>query len=297
MKKRRRSGAGWPAVVSRPVPVVRARIVLAAAAATTNEAIAKQVGLTVTRVRTWRTRFATERLAGLMDRPRPGRPHCYTDVDRVRVIETACTKPPATTHWSVRDLAKATGMGRGSVHRLLVEMELKPHRVGTFSRSNAPDFASKLTDVVGLYLDPPAHAVILCVDEKTQVQALDRTQARLPMQPKQIERHTHDYKRHGTVRRWAWCGEPDCGGDDGFNSALHHDFLVDAPDTVRSLSIYPASITSRVFKLGTRHHEHGGRHYMLFSPNRIAAFLCDRAHPRTCCQRPACSRHRINTSG
>jgi transposase len=183
--------------------VMRARLVLAASQGETNQDMAQRVGLTVSRVRYWRRRFATERLAGLEDRPRSGRPATYTDADRVRVVEMACTKPPATTHWSVRDLAKATGVGRETVHRLLRRADLKPHRVGTFSRSTDPEFVAKLTDVIGLYLDPPEHAIVLCADEKTQVQALDRTQPRLPMRPKQIERHTHDYKRHGTVQLYA----------------------------------------------------------------------------------------------
>lgn len=183
--------------------VLRARVVLAASEGETNQAIAQRVGLSVLRVRYWRGRFARERLAGLEDRPRAGRPPSYSDADRVRVIETACTRPPVSTHWSVRDLAKATGVGRETVHRLLRRADLKPHRVATFSRSTDPEFAAKLTDVIGLYLDPPQHAVVLCVDEKTQVQALDRTQPRLPMRPKQIERHTHDYKRHGTVQVYA----------------------------------------------------------------------------------------------
>jgi transposase len=152
----------------------------------------------------WRRRFAEERLAGLEDRPRSGRPTTYTDSDRLRVIETACTKTPeAETHWSVRSLAQVTGVGRETVHRLLQRADLKPHRVGTFSRSNDPGFVAKLVDVVGLYLDPPEHAIVLCVDEKTQVQALDRTQPLLPMRKGQFERRTHDYKRHGTVQLYA----------------------------------------------------------------------------------------------
>jgi len=120
------------------------------------------------------------------------------------LIETACTqKPKGETHWSVRTLAQATGVGRDTVHQILRQANLKPHRVGTFSRSPDPDFAAKVIDVVGLYVHPPEHAVVLCVDEKTQVQALDRTQPMLPMRPGQIERRTHDYKRNGTVQLYA----------------------------------------------------------------------------------------------
>lgn len=188
-----------------PVSAVqRARIVLAAAAGGTNDAIAERLDVHRHSVALWRQRFAAERLAGLEDRPRPGRPTTYSDADRVRVIETACTKTPETeTQWSVRSLAEATGVGRSTVHRLLRRADLKPHRVGTFSRSNDPEFVAKLVDVVGLYLDPPKNAVVLCVDEKTQVQALDRTQPQLPMRPGQIARRTHDYKRHGTVQLYA----------------------------------------------------------------------------------------------
>ena len=183
---------------------VRARIVLAASAGASNDTIADELGLNRHSVALWRQRFAAERLAGLEDRPRPGRPTTYTDADRVRVIETACTKTPeAETHWSVRGLAAATGVGRNTVHRLLRRADLKPHRVSTFSRSNDPEFVAKLVDVVGLYLDPPKNAIVLCVDEKTQVQALDRTQPQLPMRPGQIARRTHDYKRHGTVQLYA----------------------------------------------------------------------------------------------
>jgi len=152
----------------------------------------------------WRQRFRVERLGGLEDRPRPGKPRQYSDADRLRVVEMACTqKPRAETHWSVRTLAQATGVGRDTVHRILRQADLKPHRVGTFSQSPDPDFAAKVVDVVGLYLHPPKHAVVLCVDEKTQVQALDRTQPLLPMRRGQIERRTHDYKRNGTVQLYA----------------------------------------------------------------------------------------------
>lgn len=182
----------------------RARIVLAAAEGHSNEAIAEREGLGRLSVALWRKRFAGERLEGLQDRPRLGKRRVYTESDILRVIETACTqKPEGETHWSVRELARVTGVGRETVHRTLKRADLKPHRVTTFSRSNDPEFVTKLVDVVGLYMDPPEHAIVLCVDEKTQVQALDRTQPMLPMRPGQIERRTHDYKRHGTVQLYA----------------------------------------------------------------------------------------------
>lgn len=184
--------------------VQRAHLVLLAVAGMANTAIAREVGLSRTMVVQWRQRFIQQRLAGLEDRPRPGKPRQYTDADRLRVIETACTlKPKAETHWSVRSLAQATGVGRDTVHRILRQADLKPHRLGTFSQSPDPDFAAKVIDVVGLYLNPPENAVVLCVDEKTQVQALDRTQPLLPMRPGQIERRTHDYKRNGTIQLYA----------------------------------------------------------------------------------------------
>ena len=192
---------------SRTAPVrevQRARIVLLAAKAQPNTAISRVVGMDPRHVGIWRRRFAEERLAGLEDRPRRGKPRVYGDADRLRVIETACTQTLSSeTYWSVRSLAKATGVGRQTVHRILRSADLKPHRVGTFSRSPDPDFVAKLVDVVGLYLNPPEHAVVLCVDEKTQMQALDRTQPLLPMRPGQIERRTHDYKRNGTVQLYA----------------------------------------------------------------------------------------------
>jgi transposase len=184
--------------------VQRAQLVLAAVAGKTNQAISLETGLGWRSVGMWRRRFIRERLAGLEDRPRSGKPRQYSDADRLRVIQTACTqKPEGETHWSVRTLAKATGVGRDTVHSILRQADLKPHQVGTFMRSTDPDFAAKVVDVVGLYTHPPENAVVLCVDEKTQVQALDRTQPLLPMRPGQIERRIHDYKRNGTVQLYA----------------------------------------------------------------------------------------------
>jgi len=193
--------------ISRTAPhrnVQRACLVLAAAAGKTNQVISEEIGLGWRSVGMWRHRFVRERLVGLKDRPRPGKPKQYSEADRLRVIEIACTqKPIGETHWSVRTLAKATGVGRDTVHQILRQADLKPHQVGTFTQSPDPDFAAKVVDVVGLYLHPPENAVVLCVDEKTQVQALDRTQPLLPMRPHQVERHTHDYKRNGTVQLYA----------------------------------------------------------------------------------------------
>jgi len=184
--------------------VTRARLVLLASAGKENKEIAGEVGLSSHSVALWRGRFALERMAGLRNRAKKRTPIKYTAEDRRRVVEMACTgEPEAETHWSVRTLAKATGVGRETVRSILREAHLRPHRVGTFTRSNDPDFRAKLMDVIGLYTDPPENAVVLCVDEKTQVQALDRTQPALPMRPDQIARRTHDYKRNGTTQLFA----------------------------------------------------------------------------------------------
>lgn len=184
--------------------VQRARLILLAAGGATNTQISQEVDLSRSMVARWRERFVRHRLDGLTDQPRPGRPRVYAEADRLRVVEAACNgRPPDSTQWSVRSLAKATGVGRDTVHKILREHKLKPHRIGTFSHSPDPDFVAKVVDVVGLYLDPPENAVVVCVDEKTQVQALDRRQPMLPMRPGQIERRTHDYKRNGTVQLFA----------------------------------------------------------------------------------------------
>lgn len=184
--------------------VIRARIILKAAAGGENLSIAEELGLSNHSVGMWRNRFATGRTAALSNRPKKRTPIKYTAEDRRRVVEMACTESPeAETHWSVRTLAKATGVGRETVRAILGEAHLRPHRVGTFTQSNDPEFREKLIDVVGLYTHPPDNAVVLCVDEKTQLQALDRTQPQLPMRPDQIARRTHDYKRNGTTQLFA----------------------------------------------------------------------------------------------
>jgi transposase len=195
----------WASSRSEPYrKVQRARAILLAAEGKTSTDIAREVDLSRRMVSVWRQRYASAGLAGLEDQPRSGRPRVYSPAERLRVVETACTStPPGETHWSVRSLATATGIGKNTVHRILQENRLKPHRVGTFSQSPDPDFVAKVIDVVGLYTNPPENAVVLCVDEKTQVQALDRTQPKLPMRPDQIERQTHDYKRNGTVQLFA----------------------------------------------------------------------------------------------
>ncbi len=187
--------------------VWRARVILLAAEGKENQVIAQEVGLSPRSVSLWRKRFAEGRLPALANRPKKRTPIRYTEEDRRRVVEMACTTTPeAETHWSVRTLAKASGVGRETVRDILNGARLRPHRVGTFTTSNDPEFREKLIDVVGLYTDPPDNAVVLCVDEKTQVQALDRRQPPArggPMRPDQIARRTHDYKRNGTTQLFA----------------------------------------------------------------------------------------------
>ena len=180
--------------------VTRARIVLHASEGAANEHIARDVGVALMTVKLWRRRYAESGLAGLAERPRPGHPPTYGREDRDRLLALTLGPPPAgTTHWSGRDMAKATGMSPATVHRLWTELGLKPHRTESFKWSTEPALEAKVRDVVGLYLDPPDGAVVLSVDEKTQIQALDRTQPMLPLRPGQVERHTHDYERHGTT--------------------------------------------------------------------------------------------------
>lgn len=182
----------------------RAEIVLRAADGANNCEIAASLGLTRQTVRTWRARFAKDRLDGLSDEPRCGAPRQIGD-DRIEaiVVKTLEEKPADATHWSTRGMAKAAGVSTSSVHRIWRAFSLQPHRSETFKLSSDPQFIEKVRDIVGLYLDPPDKALVICVDEKSQIQALDRTQPLLPMRPGQIERRTHDYERHGTTTLFA----------------------------------------------------------------------------------------------
>jgi transposase len=182
----------------------RAWIVLLAADGLSNTAIAEKLDLSRLTVGTWRRRFADKRLDGLDDEPRPGAPRKIGDDKIAEVVTTTLeTIPDNTTHWSRRSMARATGVSATTVHRIWGAFGLQPHRVETFKLSNDPLFVEKVRDIVGLYLDPPQRALVLCVDEKSQIQALDRTQPMLPMRPGQAERRTHDYKRHGTTTLFA----------------------------------------------------------------------------------------------
>jgi transposase len=183
---------------------MRARIVLAAATGIANELIAAELRVDRNTVLLWRGRFERDRLAGLADAPRPGREPTYDRAARDRVIAFTLEPPPfGTTHWSSRAMAARTGISVTTIQRIWAEANLKPHRVETFKFSTDPELVTKVRDVVGLYLAPPERAIVLSVDEKTQIQALDRTAPMLPLKPGQIERHTHDYKRNGTTHLFA----------------------------------------------------------------------------------------------
>ena len=185
--------------------VLRAMIVLAAVERKMNKDIATEFGTTRKTVGEWRTRFAEARLAGIArDAPRGGRPATKRDEVARRIIEiTTQSKPQNATHWSTRTLAKKLGVSRSMVHRVWRANGLKPHLIKTFKLSNDPRFVEKLVDVVGLYLNPPEHALVLSCDEKSQIQALDRTQKSLPMFPGRLGTMTHDYKRNGTTTLFA----------------------------------------------------------------------------------------------
>lgn len=183
---------------------LRARIVLACADGRTNTAVAADLGLAKPTVGKWRSRFVERRLDGLLDEPRPGAPRTITDADVERVLTlTLETTPPDATHWSTRAMARCTGMSQSAISRIWRAFALQPHRTETFKLSSDPLFIEKVRDIVGLYLNPPDRAMVLCVDEKSQIQALDRTAPLLPMRPGQVERRTHDYRRHGTTSLFA----------------------------------------------------------------------------------------------
>jgi transposase len=182
----------------------RSRIVLAAADGLSTSEIARRFVVDLKTARKWRRRFAEDRLDGLLDEPRPGRPRTVTDakVEAV-IVRTLESTPKDATHWSTRSMAAEIGLTQTAVSRIWRAFGLQPHRQETWKLSKDPQFIDKVRDVVGLYLDPPERAVVLCVDEKSQIQALDRTAPILPMLPGTPERATHDYKRSGTSSLYA----------------------------------------------------------------------------------------------
>jgi transposase len=183
----------------------RAKILLLAAAGKQHKEIAQALGTTPPTVARWRLRFLQQGVTGIeTDAPRPGRkPSIAPETVREIVRKTTQEKPPQATQWSTRSMARASGVSEATVRRIWRKHGLKPHRVRTFKLSNDPRFAEKLADVVGLYLNPPEHALVLSLDEKTQIQALDRTQPGLPLKKGRGETMTHDYKRHGTTTLFA----------------------------------------------------------------------------------------------
>src|SRR3990167_9581837 len=182
----------------------RAEVVLGAAAGKTNTALARELRCTSQTVGRWRGRFLERRLDGLLDEPRRGAPRRIGDADVERVLTlTLETAPADATHWSTRAMAQRAGLSQSAVSRIWRAFALAPHRVEHFQLSKDPLFIEKVRDIVGLYLCPPERALVLCVDEKTQIQALDRTQPMLPLRPGQAERRTHDYARHGVTSLFA----------------------------------------------------------------------------------------------
>lgn len=183
---------------------LRARIVLACADGADNKVVAVRQRVTPQTVSKWRTRFVEHRLDGLLDAPRTGAPRTIDDarVDAV-IAKTLESVPKAATHWSTRTMAREMGLTQTAVSRIWRAFGLQPHRQETFKLSKDPLFVEKVRDIVGLYLDPPVKAMVLCVDEKSQIQALDRTQPILPLAPGLPERRTHDYMRHGTTTLFA----------------------------------------------------------------------------------------------
>ena len=190
---------GWVQAPSTAQAVVlRSRIVLAAAAGTPNQQIASDLGIPQVTVGKWRRSFAELGLEGLRDAPRSGRPPKHDAAVWQRVQTTACQQPESQGRWSVRTLARKVGLPHSTVHVMLNASELQPHRIRTFTFSPDPEFEPKLLEIVGLYLKPPENALVLCVDEKPGIQALDRTQPLLPLRAKKPQTWTNEYVRHGT---------------------------------------------------------------------------------------------------
>jgi transposase len=182
---------------------IRARIVLSLASGRSTQATAELVGTSANTVSMWRRRFVREGTQGLVSRKSPGRPKSISAAKERRVVAETMRPPEGSTHWSAVRLSRKVGMSKATVQRIWKKYGLQPHRHTTFKFSTDPAFDEKLEDVVGLYLDPPNGALVLCVDEKSQIQALDRTQLELPLRPGRPASRTHDYRRHGTTSLFA----------------------------------------------------------------------------------------------
>jgi transposase len=183
---------------------LRSKIVLQAAQGHSNSEIAQRLGVTGVTVGKWRERYRLQGMEGLADEPRPGTPRKITDAQvEAAVTRTLESVPQAATHWSTRSLAQQVGLSQSAIVRIWHSFGLQPHRSGTFKLSTDPFLVEKVRDIVGLYLNPPEHALVLSVDEKSQVQALDRTQPILPLRPGLPEQRTSDYERHGTTSLFA----------------------------------------------------------------------------------------------
>jgi len=183
---------------------LRARIILMCTTGLDNKAVAAVLRISQPTVGKWRSRFLAERLDGLYDEPRPGAQRQISDATVERVVTATLESAPRdATHWSTRSMAKEMGIGKTAVQRIWRAFRLQPHRTETFKLSKDPLLVPKIRDIVGLYMNPPDHAVVLCVDEKSQIQALERTQPLLPLRPGSPERRSHDYTRHGTTTLFA----------------------------------------------------------------------------------------------
>jgi putative transposase len=192
---------------SRALPhglVRRAQIILRSADGEPNKAIAESLGVSIPLIGQWRTRYRDHGLPGLYDAPRTGRPRTHDDDRVARMLRTVLqTRPKDATHWTVREVADTSRISKSTVHRYLALFGVQPHRAKTFKLSPDPFFVEKVRDIVGLYLNPPDKALVLCVDEKSQIQALERTQPNLPLGLGYVEGFTHDYTRHGTTTLFA----------------------------------------------------------------------------------------------
>lgn len=195
LTRRRKTAAGL---------AMRAAVVLGCAGGANNKTVAKMLRVTPRTVGKWRARFLVARLDGLLDEPRPGAPRRVSDAKVEEVItKTLETTPRGSTHWSTREMAKRSGLSNATISRIWRAFGLQPHRAETFKLSPDPLLVDKVRDIVGLYMNPPTNALVLCVDEKSQIQALNRTQPMLPMNPGQLQRATHDYRRNGTTSLFA----------------------------------------------------------------------------------------------